>query len=292
MKNLLKKIYTVIPFKKELFSILKIIWKPSHRYYKHLHFKGVFNIDIDKSRSFKIKHYGFELENEIFWQGLTNGWEKESLKLWVKLCEKSDIILDIGANTGIYSLVAKAVNPASKVFAFEPVHRVFTKLVENITLNNFDTIPIEKAISNSNGTAVIYDLDSEHVYSVTVNKDLSVSDLKTIETKIETVTLNSFIKEYNLNKIDLIKIDVETHEPEVLEGFNEYISVYKPTILIEILNDEVGEKVNKLVTGLDYLFFNINEDDGIRQVEKITQSDFLNYLLCNEKTAKELGLIN
>ena len=71
-----------------------------------------------------MRHYGFQLENEIFWSGLTNGWEKISTRLWIELSKNSKVIFDIGANTGIYSLVSKSINPTSQVFAFEPVKRV------------------------------------------------------------------------------------------------------------------------------------------------------------------------
>jgi FkbM family methyltransferase len=247
---------------------------------------------VNETKKFKIKHYGYEIENEIFWAGLTNGWEKESIKLWMKLCETSEIIFDIGANTGVYSLIAKTVNPNAKVYAFEPVSRVFAKLKENIALNNFDIIPIQKAVSNTDGTAIIYDTYSEHIYSVTVNKNLCSPETKVIETQIDTVTLNSFIRQNNIKKVDLMKIDVETHEPEVLQGFSYYLFQFKPTMLIEILNNEVGEKVNNIIQGLDYLYFNIDEKGSIRQVDKITKSDYFNYLLCNIDIATKLGLIN
>jgi len=290
MKRLFKTIYNYIPFKREIFIALKVIWRPKESIYQHLHFVGVFSVKIDKAKSFKIKHYGYQVENGIFWAGLSGDWEKTSINLWIKLCEQSEIIVDIGANTGVYALIAKSMNSNSKVYAFEPVQRVFEKLKENITLNNFDIIAIEKAVSNSDGTAIIYDTPSEHTYSVTVNKNLSSPDIKTIETKISTITLNSFIRNNNIKKIDLIKIDVETHEPEVLEGFSDYLSLYRPNMIIEVLNDEVGEKINKLVDGMNYLFFNIDENNGIRKVDKITKSDYYNYLLCNADTAKNLGL--
>jgi FkbM family methyltransferase len=286
----IKKVYNIIPFKRELFSLMKMVYKPKKSVYKHLHFKGVIKVDVGNSRNFKIKHYGFQLENEIFWNGLIDGWEKESIKLWLKLCERSDIIFDVGANTGIYSLVAKAVNPCSTVYAFEPVERVFEKLHENIALNNYNITAIKKALSDKDGSAIIYDTSAEHVYSVTVNKNLSAPETNVIETKIETVTLNSFIKDNNIPKIDLIKIDVETHEPEVLEGFSDYLSKFRPVMLIEILTEEVAVKVNAIVEGLGYLYFNIDEKGGIRQTEKITISDYYNFLLCNKETAEKLGL--
>ena len=89
----------------------------------------------------------------------------------------------------------------------------------------------------------------------------------------------------------MIKIDVETHKAEVLEGFSNYLHKFNPTILIEILNDEVRTNVQKIVSNMGYLYFNIDENAGIRQVTSITKSDYYNYLLCMPEMAKELSLI-
>jgi FkbM family methyltransferase len=183
------------------------------------------------------------------------------------------------------------MNPNAKVYAFEPVNRVYKKLEENIKLNKFNIQAIEKAVSNFNGTATIFDTPTEHIYSVTVNKNLNTENANVIETTIQTITLNSFVKEMNLEKIDLIKIDVETHEAEVLDGFNEYLEKFQPTLLIEILNDEVGLRVSECVKNINYLFFNIDERGGIRRVDSITKSDYYNYLLCSKEIALKLGLV-
>lgn len=289
MKKLLKALYNYVPFKQTLFSLLKLCWKPSEAIYKHLHFRGIIKVVVENSRTFKIRHYGFQIENEIFWEGLTGGWEKVSIGIWIKLCKRSEVIFDIGANTGVYALIAKTINPNARVYAFEPVKRVFEKLQENILLNKFDITAIDKAVSNNDGVASIFDSNAEHVYSVTVNKNMT-TDVNAKETKIETITLNSLIKNQELKKVDLIKIDVETHEPEVLEGFSDYLATFKPVLLIEILTDEIGEQVSKIVAGLDYLYFNINEKGDVRQTSKISQSDYFNYLLCDKKTAQELQL--
>ncbi|WP_018342191.1 FkbM family methyltransferase [Cytophaga aurantiaca] len=290
MKKFFKSIYRALPFKKEAFTLLKYVWTPSESIYRHLYFKDVFTVKIDSSKKFKIKHYGFQLENAIFWSGLTEGWEKESIKLWIKLCEDSDVIVDIGANTGVYALVAKTVNPSSRVYAFEPVARVYQKLRENIELNAFDIHAYEQAASNFNGTATIYDTDSEHTYSVTVNKNMFSSETTVVSTTIETITLDAFIKNSKIEKIDLIKIDVETHEAEVLEGYSEFLSVHKPTMLIEILTDEIGEKVEALVKDLNYLYFNIDELGSVRHVTSLSKSDYYNYLFCSPATADKLNL--
>jgi FkbM family methyltransferase len=290
MSQMLKLMYRSIPYKQNLFSFLKLFYTPSPRIFKHLHFKGVIEVPINEGKKFFINHYGFQIENEIFWSGLTNGWEKVSINLWIQLCKDSSVILDIGANTGVYALVAKTINPDAKVFAFEPVNRVFDKLKQNIKLNSYDIVMIEKAVSDKSGTAVIFDTNAEHTLSVTVNRNMVDSELVAIETKIQTIRLDDFIREYDLNIVDLIKIDVETHEPEVLQGFSEYLSIFKPTLLIEILDEEVALKVQNLVDGLGYLYFNIDEENGIRQVDKVTKSDYYNYLFCNEKVAQKLNL--
>ena len=292
MKKLLKKIYNLIPYKKNLFTLIKLFWIPPPSIYQHLHFIGPITVSVNKLKSFKINHYGFQIENEIFWTGLNNGYEKESLKIWIKLCEKCDTIIDIGANTGVYSLIAKSINSNANVYAFEPVNRVYKKLVNNLKLNNYDIIAIEKAISNKNGIGIIYDTLTDHIYSVTVNKNLTHPGTKVVETTINTITLDSFIKNNFIKEVSLLKIDVETHEAEVLEGFKEYLYIYTPTILIEILNDEVGKKVQDLMNGLEYLYFNIDEKIGARRVELISKLEYNNYLLCNSSMATNLGLLN
>jgi FkbM family methyltransferase len=291
MKDLLKNIYNLLPFKKEIFSVLKIFWKPGESVYRHLHFKGVFKVKVDDKSSFKINHYGFLVENEIFWAGLLGNWEKESLSIWIRLCRQADVIFDLGANTGVYSLIAKSINPDSKVYAFEPVARVFSKLKENISLNNYDITAIEKAVSNADGTAVIHDTVSEHTYSVTVNAKREPGDQRVIETKIPIVTLNTFIRQNNIGKIDLMKIDVETHEPEVLEGFSDFFFKFRPTVLIEILTPEVGARINDIMKGSGYLYFYLDEQGGARLVNEITISEYYNYLLCPPEAAKKIGLL-
>lgn len=291
MRSLLKKVYNSLPFKKQVFSCIRFFWSPPVGIYKHLHFKGVFRVRTSGSNSFLVRHYGYQVENEIFWKGIEGGWEKVSFSLWIKLCRKANVILDVGANTGIFSLIAQAENPAAHIYAFEPVMRVYKKLEENIALNKYDILPVRKALSNSDGQAIIYDDTFEHTYSVTVNKNLRDPGADVSEVEIDIMRLSTFIKDNHIARIDLMKIDVETHEPEVLEGMGEYLDLFRPAMLIEVLNDEIGQRIEELVNGKDYLFFNIHESRGLQQVKSITASDSFNYLLCDRATARSLDLI-
>ncbi|MBN8703051.1 MAG: FkbM family methyltransferase [Bacteroidetes bacterium] len=291
MKKILKEIYRLIPFKKQFFLFIKFFWTPPHSIYKHLHFNDEILISVDNSHKFKMMHYGFQVENDLFWEGIHSGYEGMSMNLWIKLARKSNVVFDIGANTGTYSMVTKCINPNARVFAIEPVKRVFEKLKANAHINNFDIVCIEAAASNNVGVATIYDTFEAHTYSVTVNKNRNLAETKVFTTEINTTTLDSIIEKYAIPKIDLMKIDVETHEPEVLEGYRKYFALHKPTLLIEILNDEVGKRVEDFVKPLGYLFFSLEEGDSIKKVDKIIQRGFLNYLLCSSETAKELELV-
>jgi FkbM family methyltransferase len=292
MKSLLKKIYDIIPLKNQLFSVIKWINLPES-IYKHLHFKGIITIEINKENSFKMYHHGTSEENELFWGGIENGWEKTSLKLWRKLCIDANVVIDIGANTGLYSLVTKTLNPSSKVFAFEPLPKVIEYLNYNNQINNYNIQVIPKAVSNFNGKAKVFLIEGhDFCTSVTVNKSLLAETTPQKELEIECITLVDFIGKNSIEKIDLMKIDVETHEPEVLEGMGEYLDKFKPDFLIEIWDETCAVWLNNIFKDKGYLYFDIDDkNDVVTQKKEITVSSFWNFLICKPETAKKIGLI-
>ena len=289
MKTLIKKLYGYLPFKKQFFTLIKTFWTPPQKIYKHLHFVGTINIPIDGEHSFKIRHHGYSVENDLFWSGINGDWEQYSLQIWKKLAARSKVIFDIGANTGVYSLIAKAINKDSVVFAFEPLKRVYEKLVLNNEINQFDIKCIPKAVSDSTGVALIYDSDEHHEYGASLNEG-NINKGMSKASEVETITLDSFIDSEKLSGIDLMKIDVEYHEPEVIAGFKTHIRQFMPAMLIEILSEETGNEISRLVEGLGYNYYTINEKTGLKKVNELKKGEGFNYLLCSEKLAKDLGI--
>lgn len=278
MKKILSWLLNVLPFKKNIFLLLRIFPVPQS-IYQHLYFKGAFSVRAATGR-FKMQHYGYELENEMFWKGL-NGWEKTTFQVWSLLSQKAKCIIDVGANTGVFSLLSKTVNEGAAVFAFEPVTRVARRLLSNIELNGFEIRVVEKGLSNFEGKATIYDIPAEHVYSVTVNKNLNLPDQPVIPTEIYVTTLAAYARANNLPKVDLVKIDVETHEPEVLEGMLDMLRTDRPALIIEILNEEVANRVNGLLGGMDYLFYVLDDSTGPRLMKSVALSEYKNILACS-----------
>jgi FkbM family methyltransferase len=291
MKKFLKQVYRFLPFKKPFFLFIKQFGIPNHNIYQHLHFVDNIKVEVGETKNFKIRHYGFQLENEIFWNGLFSGWEKVSISIWAELCKSSSLIFDIGSNTGVYALLAKTINPNAEVFAFEPVDRVYDKLVYNNALNRYNINCIKKAISNFDGEATIYDKNTEHTYSVTVNTDTSIDKENSIETTIKTIRLDTFVTSNKLPKIDLLKVDVETHEIEALEGFGIYLKKFEPTFIIEILNDDIAKGIEKIISNIDYSYYIIDEKSGIKKVDHLKKSDYYNFLICKPEIANTLKTI-
>ncbi len=271
LKRAIKKSYRQFPFKKHIFSILKKLNVPTDTFYRHLTFIGKIEVHLE-DKSFYMFNYGGTIENEVFWKGIGNTWEAETLWLWIKLSKSSKIIFDIGANTGIYSLIAKTVNPSAKVFAFEPSEETFPKLVYNDKLNNTNIITEKIALSNESGTKIFYDIFEPNQTSASLSpdklKNLEGYTGKMNEYKVHSETLADYIQKNNITHIDLMKIDVELHEPEVLEGFGNYLFQFKPTIIIEVLTTAVAEKLNTILLNSGYYYYHL-ERGKLQKVDKL-----------------------
>ncbi len=291
MKHLLKALYAAIPFKQALFTFIRAILPLPESIFKHLHFKGVFRVKISDTESFLLQHHGHIIENELFWRGL-KGWEQVSLELWIRLSRNSKVIFDIGANTGLYSLISRATNSTAVILAAEPMGPIFEKLQRNLSLNNAQVHALCCAISDHDGTAEIFqDPGNVHMLDASLNPtyDASNTALRPLAVPVRTVT--SILNEFGLNTVDLLKIDVETHEPEVLTGFLSLIKRDRPTMLIEILNDDIAHRLASMVDGLGYLYFNIDDKTWPpRQVPVLSKSAHFNFLICRPEVAQAIGL--
>tara|TARA_Y100000589_G_scaffold311272_1_gene330482 strand:- start:618 stop:1433 length:816 start_codon:yes stop_codon:yes gene_type:complete len=248
-----------------------------------LKFKGESTVKIPNTNyRFKLNCWESTIENEIFWNGLGQTWEPETVNLWIDLCKKSKVIFDIGANTGIYSLIAKSINKDNEVIAFEPSDLVLHKLKKNIYDNNFDIKIVEKGVSNLTGDRIFYDVDDLHQTSASLSPD----KLKNFDSfkgqireyKISTIRLDKFIEENNIIP-DLIKIDVELHEPEVIEGLGKYLNKIKPTIIIEVLTAKIAETLNKSFDNSIFDIYRLKKNQKPQIVNEIIPNECYNYLI-------------
>ena len=157
--------------------------------------------------------------------------------------KQSDIIVDIGANIGIFSILAAKKAKNGKVFAFEPINKNFKRLNENIKLNNLkNIISFKKAVSNKNKKIELFiSNDNEGGHSIYAN--LTKSKNKQI---VNALSLKNIFKENNLKNIDFLKIDCEGGEYDILlNSKKELKKINKISMEVHNLNKEKNIKTLK-----------------------------------------------
>lgn len=263
---------------------------------RHLYFKGTFQLPVTKKTQLRLLSQGHILENEMYWYGIDGGHEKQSMKLWMSYIQqfKPISIFDIGANTGIYGLVAQAIVPESKVTFFEPLPTAVSILQSNLTNNSFNSTIYQVALSDYDGTG-IFNLSGvdDFDYSVTLNTFADLAILGTHdfsksyrELKVKVCKLATLIKEEQLLTPKLIKLDVETSEYEVLVGMDEHIE-FADAFLVEVLNSEQAQRLNRLFDSKNYEFFNIDDAKStIKKYDEIVSTPHYNYFIAKKSVIK------
>ncbi len=280
-----------MPIKLPLLKALRSVWRPPERIYQHLHFQGVFEVTVTPGAQFRIQSYGNAVENDLFWVGYAGNWERTSLRVWRDLCPGASTVLDVGANTGVYALTASALRPQSRVIAFEPVPRVFARLQLNTALNGGRITVEHVAVSDRDGVATLHDVDSAHVYSASLDYQMLGSQY-TRSYEVPAVSLDTYCREQRIDRVDLVKIDVERHEPAVFRGFQRMLATSRPTILVEVLDAGIGRAIAEAIRRLGYLAYAVDDgcpQGGILPVQKLGTAE-RNYLLCQPEIAQRIGL--
>ena len=281
VKRTLFNLYLSIPGTQYIFVFIRMFVIPSYRWRRLLRFKGAFQLHIDNIK-FKLVSYGNTIENELFWLG-ARGWEGKETAAWKRLSEQSSVIFDVGANTGLYTIIGAIANPSAAVFAFEPLTEIMSRLKRNLELNELKVNTCQMALTDEDGHGKIFapDTISGTFDQATLNESKYQGPTVRYET-IEKKRLNTFIERNAISGIDLMKIDVETFEPQVLQGMGHYLQLYAPTILVEILNKNVAESVTSLITGIDYSYYKIDEKKGYTSTRNlIPDKKGNNFLLLN-----------
>lgn len=130
-------------------------------------------------------------------------------------------VIDVGANIGYYSMIAsKHIGPNGVVYAFEPDQENYDLLKQNINLNNLSNVkPYQLALSNKTGEETLY-LSS---YNKGDHRLYQPENANRKTVTINATTLDDFCHQQQLQKIDIIKIDVQGAEGLVLEGMKTVI---------------------------------------------------------------------
>lgn len=178
----------------------------------------------------------------IYWRGIHSFSEAALIR---RHLPPDGVFLDVGANQGELTLVAARHAPRGRVYAFEPVPEWFQLLCENVRLNGLVNVtPVNVALSEAEGVREMFTSDDVETYTA-LHEGLSSfvrTDTRPVPLgSFPTVPLDTFARREGLERVDLVKIDVEGAEASVLAGGREVIARHRPMIILE-WNPELQER--------------------------------------------------
>ena len=203
---------------------------------------------------------------ERAWREKRKG-EKE-IKIIPNLLVNCNRAIDIGANVGVWSYWLSKY--AKQVESFEPNPKIFNVL-KNIKIKNVNSYNI--ALSNKSGSVDLLVPKGSKGFS---NQGASLSSIK-VQGEHKRISIEAkCLDEYNFLDVDFIKIDVEGHEHEVIEGAQETIKKFKPTMVIEMEEKHNQIPIEDQISSVEKLGYKccvlINEK--IIQIEEIDLNKF------------------
>jgi FkbM family methyltransferase len=242
------KITFLLDKTKEILHIIKSIWK--HPLNKHQKFLAILNFlkyNIAKllikkkeiivpwiaDSKFIIGINEIQLRWNIYW-GIV---EYEDMIFTINLLNKENLFIDVGANVGIYTILASKVVGARSI-AFEPCQKTFERFKDQISINRIDHLVTvhQNAVGSKSGNVHISNYgDTRNV----LNEILKVNEGNQESIEVKMTTLDDEIKNENRNYV--IKIDVEGYEFEVIRGAKNILSSKKLIALI-VENNDMSKK--------------------------------------------------
>ena len=192
----------------------------------------------------------------LYWRGRA-GYESETLGLLPGLVANAEVFFDIGANTGIYSLLAARANPSLRIWAFEPLAETYKQLERNIALNGIENrvIPVHAAVGSSPGEAEFFVPEGVFPKSASLS-DVGMAEGRHRVARVKLESIDSFCRSHPVP--DLVKIDVEGCEDQVLSGMRESLLRHKPKIIIESLADGPFRQVQEILAAAGYRFAHLD----------------------------------
>ena len=261
MKEAMRDLLGVIG---QVINFLFPFWLPQ-RIYRHMGFKGTFVFKIEKNK-LRFTNVRELIANDIFYSGIFGNFEGETLRLWYEISKEANgLVLDIGAFSGIYSLVAASANKQSSIVAFEPHPNNFDLLCRNIQINEFSNITSDnRAISNKTGKVVFYNEGRGNQPPGFTLINHPYVDPESSSISCAAISFKEYLESNHKEQIlSLVKLDIERAELIVLRDGIERIQKDQTIIFCEILTKSSDRdsifKIHSLFKKIDYVFININD---------------------------------
>ena len=188
---------------------------------------------------------------------LLGAFERSTVVTLQKLVNPGDVVFDVGANIGAHTLgLAHSVGAAGRVFAFEPTDFAYAKLKENLALNpelNARTEPRQIALVSEPSEPAQREIYAG--WPLKKNGSVHPKHCGRLEATVgaSADTLDHFAEREGIDRVDLIKIDVDGQELQVLQGGLMILKESQPLLVMEISPYVQAEQNNSFSTFVSLL---------------------------------------
>jgi FkbM family methyltransferase len=190
----------------------------------------------------------------LFWRG-AGGWEPETVKAFLELVVPESTVVDVGAHTGLFSLLAAHVHPSVRVHALEPLPRAFSLLESNVVLNGLANVDCRRAACGAFTGKTSLHVPADRGLTMMASLDPAWSE-SAETTDVDCVTLDRLVEMTGAERVDVVKIDAEGSEAAVLDGGARTLSEHRPFVLCEVLDRAgLGERITATLGDANYRFF-------------------------------------
>lgn len=175
-------------------------------------------------------------------------WFEDEIRFLRTLIEPESLVVDIGANYGLYSLAAAKLATRGHVWSYEPCGATADSLRRSIAENRFDNITLmQMALSDKAGSGTL-----QIAASPELNALVDVAGSGAAET-VELSTLDAQHRAHRWDRIDFVKIDAEGHEARIVDGGMEFFTSGSPLVMCEIkAGASVDMRATDKLIGLGY----------------------------------------
>jgi FkbM family methyltransferase len=239
------------------------------------------------------------IANELFYN---QGYEESEFKLIRTLTGRCKHFVDVGANTGIFSIYAASTNKELNIFSFEPHPGNFNRFLKNVSINKLTNIHAFQIALGATKANIELTVPADLSISTTASANSAYTKnfhrLQYTNISVQQKTLDEILIAIPLTPHDLIKIDVEYYELEVLKGMESTLKNNRPLILIEILqyenlinqfaemrgkiNANQANEVFSFLKSLDYYCYSISSN-GLRSIASLKDQENRNFLFLPAK---------
>jgi FkbM family methyltransferase len=175
--------------------------------------KIYFNLNSENFPLFKTKN-GLLIKirkHSTDLMALTHVWLIEEYKSKNFEIKNNDVVIDIGAHIGLFSLYASQFCKNGSIYSYEPVEENYQILLSNVKLNNLKQIkPFNMAVSNSNSDVKLYLNDDESGHSMFSESSNTIN--------VNSISLQKIFDNNNIDNCNFLKLDCEGAEYEILKN--------------------------------------------------------------------------